>query len=82
MIGVLIVVIGCIVAIGGFSVVVWSVISTNCIKREQKAAHEREFDKHVGMSICAATINHILRNAPEGTTAIEIAAKISAVTSR
>ena len=29
-----------------------------------------------------ATIDHILQSAPEGTTAIEIAAKISAVTSR
>lgn len=28
------------------------------------------------------TADHILRNAPEGTTAIEIAAKITAATSR
>lgn len=82
MINALIVCIGCLIALGGFSIATWSIISANRIKREQKATIEREFDKYVGMSIGAATIDHILRNAPERTTAIESAAKISAVTSR
>ena len=44
-------------------------------------ATKREADKNTEMSICAAMIDHILRGAPDGETAIEIAAKLSALTS-
>lgn len=67
-----IVIMGCIVAVCGTGIVIWSFVKTHRERgvklKLEFIAKERDAVRNASMSICAATIDSVLEEGPDGAT--------------